>query len=45
MAKNNPSGRLCKPADIAGAAAFLLSDDAAGVNAQVLHVDGGGVVR
>jgi NAD(P)-dependent dehydrogenase (short-subunit alcohol dehydrogenase family) len=40
----NPSGRVGRPSDIAGAAAFLLSDDAAGVNAQVLHVNGGSVV-
>jgi NAD(P)-dependent dehydrogenase (short-subunit alcohol dehydrogenase family) len=45
MAKSNPSARLCEPADVAGAAAFLLSDDAAGVNAQVIHVNGGGVVN
>jgi NAD(P)-dependent dehydrogenase (short-subunit alcohol dehydrogenase family) len=44
IAKSNPSGRLCEPADIAGAAAFLLSDDAAGINAQVLHVNGGQTV-
>jgi NAD(P)-dependent dehydrogenase (short-subunit alcohol dehydrogenase family) len=44
IAKSNPSGRICQPADIAGAAAFLLSDDAAGVNAQVMHVNGGKTV-
>lgn len=44
IAKSNPSGRICQPADIAGTAAFLLSDDAAGVNAQIIHVNGGKTV-
>ena len=41
----SPSGRLGEPADIAGTVAFLLSDDAAGINAQIIHVNGGRVVR
>lgn len=44
-AKDSPSGRLLGADDIAGAVAFLLSDDAAGVNAQVLHVNGGAVLN
>jgi len=35
------STRLGKPADIAGAVAFLMSDDGEWVNGQVLVVDGG----
>jgi NAD(P)-dependent dehydrogenase (short-subunit alcohol dehydrogenase family) len=37
----NPSGRLGTPADIAAVVAFLLSDQAAYVNGQTIHVDGG----
>ena len=29
------------PQDVAGPVAFLLSDDAAYINGQILHVDGG----
>ncbi len=36
-----PLRRLGLPADVAGAVAFLLSDDAAYLTGQVLHVDGG----
>jgi len=36
-----PTGRLVDPADIAGAAAFLLSRQAGQITGQVLHVDGG----
>jgi NAD(P)-dependent dehydrogenase (short-subunit alcohol dehydrogenase family) len=37
----NPMGRLGEPADIVGAAAFLLSDDSAFVNGAIIPVDGG----
>ncbi len=37
----HPLGRIGVPADIAAAAAYLLSDDAAWVTGQVLGVDGG----
>ncbi|RFA22765.1 SDR family oxidoreductase [Subtercola boreus] len=36
-----PLGRLGVPADVAGAVAFLASDDAAWITGQVLNVDGG----
>jgi 3-oxoacyl-[acyl-carrier protein] reductase len=36
-----PTGRLCEPADIAAAIAFLLSREAGQITGQVLHVDGG----
>ena len=36
-----PIGRLGKPADIAGAVAFLASDDAEFITGQVLSVSGG----
>lgn len=38
----NPMGRIGEPAEIAGAAVFLVSDAAAYVNGQVLVLDGGG---
>ena len=37
----NPLGRAGQPADIAGAAAFLCSDDASFITGQVLDVNGG----
>jgi 3-oxoacyl-[acyl-carrier protein] reductase len=37
--------RLGKPAEIAAAIAFLLSDDAAYIAATTLHVDGGRVAH
>ena len=39
-----PLGRLCEPADIAAAAVFLASDDAAFITGIVLPVDGGRLV-
>jgi len=36
-----PTGRLTEPADIADAIAFLLSDGAAQITGQTIHVDGG----
>ncbi|MGP4096859.1 SDR family NAD(P)-dependent oxidoreductase [Nonomuraea sp. KM90] len=39
------SPRLGRPADLAGAVAFLLSDDAAWINGQTWSVDGGGSLR
>jgi NAD(P)-dependent dehydrogenase (short-subunit alcohol dehydrogenase family) len=40
-----PLGRLGEPEDIAAAAAFLASDDAAWITGQTLVVDGGGGLR
>ena len=39
------SARLGEPEDIAAAVAFLLSDDASWITAQVISVDGGSTVR
>ena len=36
-----PTGRLTEPADVSAAAAFLLSDGAAQITGQTIHVDGG----
>ncbi|GGF21280.1 SDR family oxidoreductase [Subtercola lobariae] len=40
-----PLGRLGLPEDIAGPVAFLLSDDAAWMTGQTLHIDGGIAIR
>jgi NAD(P)-dependent dehydrogenase (short-subunit alcohol dehydrogenase family) len=40
-----PHTRLGDPTDIAAAVAFLMSDDAAWINGQVLSVDGGSTMR
>ncbi|WP_238947865.1 L-iditol 2-dehydrogenase [Caldimonas brevitalea] len=39
-----PLGRMGRPDDIAGAAVFLASDEAASITAQTLNVDGGNVM-
>lgn len=39
-----PLGYMGEPADIAGAAVFLASDDASYITAQTLNVDGGNVM-
>jgi NAD(P)-dependent dehydrogenase (short-subunit alcohol dehydrogenase family) len=41
LAEANPTRRLGMPDDIARVVVFLCSDDAAYINGQVLHVDGG----
>lgn len=41
LLKNTPLGRLGTPNDVAGAVAFLASDDAAFITGHVLSVDGG----
>jgi NAD(P)-dependent dehydrogenase (short-subunit alcohol dehydrogenase family) len=43
--RSTPSPRLGTPEDIAGVIAFLLSDDAAFVNGQVISADGGVTMR
>jgi enoyl-[acyl-carrier protein] reductase III len=39
--ERTPAGRLVEPSDIAGAVAFLCSDDAAMIRGQTIVVDGG----
>jgi enoyl-[acyl-carrier protein] reductase III len=43
--RDNPTGKMVEPDDIAGAVAFLCSPDAAMVRGQVLVVDGGFSLR
>jgi NAD(P)-dependent dehydrogenase (short-subunit alcohol dehydrogenase family) len=38
---DTPTGRLVSDSDIAAATVWLLSDDADGVNGELLHLDGG----
>jgi len=45
LARFYPRGRLALPADIASAALYLASDDAAHVTGEVLRVDGGFVTK
>jgi NAD(P)-dependent dehydrogenase (short-subunit alcohol dehydrogenase family) len=45
MARAIPLGRVAAPHEIGDVVCFLLSDDAAYVNGQVLAVDGGATVR
>jgi 3-oxoacyl-[acyl-carrier protein] reductase len=40
-AKRNPQGRLASPDDIAATIGFLLSDAAAHITGETIHVDGG----
>lgn len=44
VGKAVPLGRMGAPADIAGAAVFLASDESAYITAQTLNVDGGNVM-
>lgn len=44
LVATSPLGRLCAPPDVAGAAVYLASDDAAFVTGIVLPVDGGRLV-
>ena len=39
--KRTPMGRLIEPEEVAGACAYLCSDDASAITGQVLGVDGG----
>jgi enoyl-[acyl-carrier protein] reductase III len=41
LVERTPAGRLVEPSDIAGAVAFLCSDDAAMIRGQTIVVDGG----
>lgn len=43
--KSVPHMRLGEPSDIAAMATFLVSDDGAWVNGQVIHVNGGAMMR
>ena len=45
MLENLPHRRLGRPDDIAGAVAFLASDDGEWVNGQLWHVNGGSLLR
>ncbi|TXN32806.1 SDR family oxidoreductase [Lacisediminihabitans profunda] len=45
VAAGYPLGRLGTPADVAGAVAFLLSEDAAWITGQTLVIDGGAMLR
>jgi len=45
MLESIPHRRLGQPDDIAGAVAFLASDDGEWVNGQLWHVNGGSLLR
>jgi NAD(P)-dependent dehydrogenase (short-subunit alcohol dehydrogenase family) len=44
LVKDNPQGRLVSPAEVAAAALWLASDEAAAVNGQSIVIDGGEVI-
>jgi 3-oxoacyl-[acyl-carrier protein] reductase len=41
MAKNNPSGRVCDPQDVANLVSFLASDKASYINGETIGINGG----
>ena len=45
LLKDNPSGRLGKPADIGGMIAYLCSENGGFVNGQMLQINGGVVMQ
>jgi len=45
MGKKIPLGRLCEPRDVANAAVFLASDEAAYLTGQALNISGGTVMH
>jgi 3-oxoacyl-[acyl-carrier protein] reductase len=45
LLKDNPSGRLGKPADIGGMIAYLCSENGGFVNGQILQINGGVVMQ
>ena len=45
LEEKNPMGRLCLPEDVARAAVFLASDDAAYITGQAINISGGSVMH
>jgi NAD(P)-dependent dehydrogenase (short-subunit alcohol dehydrogenase family) len=43
LARTSPLGRLITPEEVAGAVAWLVSEEAAAVNGQAIVIDGGGI--
>ena len=41
LARQNPSGRMAEPDDIADVIVFLATDDARHIVGQLIHVNGG----